>query len=105
MFSRAAVGTKFLTGLYLGNQFIAAPLMQIFNNISIMAELNGRRMPIQIKPLVHKGIPMVAGLKLRDEQVFSFGDLLEGAWGSVVKGVSQMFSGRADSGVQGIPTR
>jgi hypothetical protein len=104
VFSRAVLGTKFIAGLALGRQ-LAAPLMQLINNINIMAELNGRRIPVQIKPLVHKGIPMVAGLKLRDDQVFSFGDLLGGAWESVVKAVSQTFSGRAESGVQGILTR
>jgi hypothetical protein len=104
MFSRAALGMKFLTGLYIANNFAAPALMQLINNINIMAELNGRRMPVQIKPLVHKGIPMVAGLKLRDDQIYSFGELFAGAWGSVVKAISQTFSGRPDSGVQGIPT-
>jgi hypothetical protein len=99
------MAAKMIAGLSVFNQVAAPSLLNAFNNIAIMAELNGRRLPIYIKPLVHKGIPMLAGLRLRDQQILTFGDLAGGAFRDMLRAVDNAFSGTPDSGIISIPTR
>jgi hypothetical protein len=105
LWARTTMAAKMIAGLSVFNQVAAPSLLNAFNNIAIMAELNGRRLPIYIKPLVHKGIPMLAGLRLRDQQILTFGDLAGGAFRDMLRAVDNAFSGTPDSGIISIPTR
>lgn len=105
LWGRTTLAAKMLAGVSVFNDVAAPSLLNALNNISIMAELNGRRLPIYLKPLVHKGVPMLAGLKLRDKNIMGFGDLLGGGMRDVYRSIDKAFSSAPDGGIVSVPTR
>jgi hypothetical protein len=73
------------------NSFIMEPAHNVITNIYFKMNFNGELWPVDVLPLVHRGMPMYAGVTLSDREIFSFWQALRGSLKDTWKSISEYF--------------